>query len=57
VKEVEFVHEQLVFGLRSATLVERCDEVFDQETNGDDVSDRPTGNRHRGRVIVFVFDE
>jgi hypothetical protein len=57
VKEVEFVHELLVLGLRSTTLVERCDEVFDQNTDGDDISDRPTGNRHRRRVAVFVFDE
>jgi hypothetical protein len=56
-EEVEFVHELLVFGLRASTLVERCDEVFDQEADGDDVSDRSTGNWHRVRVVVVASDQ
>jgi hypothetical protein len=56
-EEVEFVHELLVFGLRASTLVECCDEVFDQETDGDDVPDGSKGDRHRmidAAVVSFV---
>ena len=56
-KKIEFIDKLLVFGLRASTLVERRDEIFNQETNGDDVSDRSKGDWHRGKVAALVIDQ